>query len=46
MRPGRRDTPDAARSHGATASGTSQLVSEEAIVFAMLAETLRGTLPK
>jgi hypothetical protein len=36
----------AARSHGATASGTSQLVSEEAIVFAMLAETLRGTLPK
>jgi hypothetical protein len=26
--------------------GTSQLVTEEAIVFAVSAETLRGTLPK
>jgi hypothetical protein len=36
----------AARSHGDGCFGTSQLVTEEAIVFAVLAETPRGTLPK
>ena len=36
----------AARSHGDGCFGTSQLVTEEAIVFAVLAETLRGTLPR
>lgn len=36
----------AARSHRDGCFGTAQLVTEEAIVFAVLAETLRGTLPR
>ena len=46
MRPVRRDTRPWARSHRDGCFGTSQLVTDEAIVFAVLAETLRGTLPK
>jgi hypothetical protein len=36
----------AARAHRDGRFGTALLATEEAIVFAMLAETLRGTLPK
>jgi hypothetical protein len=43
---GEADIPVLPAGAGATASGTSQLVTEEAVAFAMLAQTLRGTLPK
>ena len=46
MGPVRQDIPVLPARTGATASGASQLVIEEAFVFAVLAETLRGTLPK
>jgi hypothetical protein len=46
MGPVRQDTPVLPARTGATASGTSELVTEEVVVFAVLAETLRGTLPK
>ena len=46
MGPVRQDITVPPARTGATASGTSQLVTEEAVVFAVLAETLRGTLPK
>jgi hypothetical protein len=46
MRPVRRDTRPWARSHRDGCLGTALLATEEAIVFAMLAEALRGTLPK
>jgi hypothetical protein len=36
----------AGRSHRDGCFGTSQLAMEEAIAFAVLAETLQGTLPK
>jgi hypothetical protein len=36
----------AARSHGDGCFGTSRLATEEALAFAVLAETLQGTLPK
>jgi len=42
----REGTRQCARLHGDGCFGTSQLVTEEAIVFAVLAETLRGTLPR
>jgi hypothetical protein len=41
-----RTPPVLAARTGATASCTSQLVPEEAVVFAVFAETLRGTLPR
>jgi hypothetical protein len=43
-REARRAHADRSRRHGCF--GTSQLVTEEAIVFAVLAESLQGTLPK
>jgi hypothetical protein len=46
MGPVRQDIPVLPARTEAPASGTSQLVTEEAVVFAVLAETLRGTLPK
>ena len=46
MGPARQDIFVLPARTGATTSATPLLVTDEAIAFAVLAETLRGTLPK